>query len=350
VVASGRVAPAQIARLASPQGGQILRLGVKNGDRVEAGQVLVTFAGSERLVAAVQAAELALLSARQDLVALNDNAGVERALAQRRLADAKDAFDQATKRRGWKNYRPGDDNAIAVAQADLIVAEDHLKQVEDVYGGFADSPEDNLNKAAALSALSAARKARDKAQANLNYLLALPNALEVEKADAVLEVARAELDAAQRRFDLLRNGPDPQALALAEARLANAEAQLAAAQAALADLELKAPIAGTVSEVSAHAGEWVMPGQVVLVLADLDHLRVETSDLSERDVPRVAVGQPAAVQIEALGAVARGVVVEISTLAETLGGDVVYTTTLDLENPPAGLRVGMSVEVQFGSE
>lgn len=350
VVASGNVVPGEVAQLASNQGGNILTLAVEVGDRVEAGDVLVVFAGRERLAAAVETANLELLSARQALIDLNDNAAMEQAKAQERLALAKDGFDDAQKRRGWKNYRPGDDNQIAVAQADLIVAVDHLKQVEDVYGGFADSPEDNLNKAAALSALSAARKARDKAQANLNYLLALPDALEVEKADAVLAVAKAELEAAQREFDRLQSGPDPQALALAQARAQNAEAQLAASQAALDDLELKAPFSGTISKVSAHAGEWVMPGQAILVLADLDHLRVETTDLSERDVTLVAVGQPAAVKVKALDAILKGSVSQISPLADTLGGDVVYTTTIDLADPPAGLRAGMSAEVQFTSQ
>ena len=41
---------------------------------------------------------------------------------------------------------------------------------------------------------------------------------------------------------------------------------------------------------------------------------------------------------------------EISALAETLGGDVVYKTTIDLEEIPVGMRAGMSVDVFFGGE
>lgn len=348
VSASGVLAPAQSAALASPQGGNIQYLQVKVGDSVEGGEVLVRLAGSERLAAAVEAANLELLSARQALMELQDNASQERAKAMLRVATAKDNLDKATKRRGWKNYRPGDDNQIAVAQADLIVAQDTLKKIEDVYGGYAGSPEDNLNKAAALSALSAARKARDKAVANLNYLLALPNALEVEKADADLEIARAELEAAQREYTALQNGPDPQAVSLAEARIKNASAQLTASQAALSDLELKAPFSGTVSKVSASTGEWIMPGQAILTLADLDHLRVETTDLSERDVPLVQVGQPVTVRVKALNIEINGRVSQISPLADTLGGDVVYTTLIVLESIPPELRAGMSVVVRFG--
>jgi HlyD family secretion protein len=91
----------------------------------------------------------------------------------------------------------------------------------------------------------------------------------------------------------------------------------------------------------------VVPGQPVLVLADLDHLRVETTDLSERDVSRVKVGQKVTLLIKALNQEASGHVTHISPLAETLGGDVVYKATIDLDAPPEGLLPGMSVEAQF---
>ena len=347
VTASGNVAPRQLSQVSATTGGIVQAVNAASGDKVQAGQVLVRLAGSQKLEAAVEAAKLEMLSAQQAIQDLNDNAAQARSQAQLRLANAKDAWDTAEKRRGWKEYRVGNDNQIAVARADLIVAEDRVKQTEDVFGGYADNPEDNLNKAAALSALSAARTARDKALANLNYLLSLPNTIEVDKADAQLEVARTELAAAQQAYDKLVNGPDPDALALAQARLLNAKAQLDASQSALADLELKAPSAGTVSKVSIHSGEWVTPGQPVLVLADLDHLQIETTDLSERDVPQVSIGQTATIFVKALNQQLPGHVREIAPLADTLGGDVVYQTILDLDANPAGLRAGMSVEVQF---
>lgn len=349
ITASGVVAPAEQVEVAAAISGNLTSLDVAAGDMVKAGQVLASFAGIERLTAAVEAARFELLAADQALADLIENSDQARAQAQLRLAKAQDAFEQAEKRRGWKEYRVGNDNQIAVARADLIVAEDRVKKAEDSFGGYADNPEDNLNKAAALSALSAARTARDKARANLNYLLSLPNSVEVAKADAELEVARTELEAAQREFDTLQNGPDPQTRALAEARIKNAKAQLAASQAALDDLTLKAPISGTVSRLNLHSGEWVLPGQAILTISDLEHLRVETSDLSERNVPHVSVGQPVTVRIEALEEEVTGRVVEIATLADTIGGDVVYKTTIDLETAVPGLRAGMSVDVWFES-
>jgi hypothetical protein len=43
------------------------------------------------------------------------------------------------------------------------------------------------------------------------------------------------------------------------------------------------------------------------------------------------------------------VVQSVSQVAEVLGGDVIYRVTVELGELPAGLRPGMSVEVQFAA-
>ncbi|NMC14574.1 MAG: efflux RND transporter periplasmic adaptor subunit, partial [Chloroflexi bacterium] len=123
--------------------------------------------------------------------------------------------------------------------------------------------------------------------------------------------------------------------------------QLAAAQAKLANLTLTAPFDGIVSEVNLLSGEYGILGQTILTLADLDHLRIETTDLIERDLPQVAVLQSVLVMVKALNEDIGGKVSQISPLASTLGGDVVYKVTIELDEIPKGFREGMSVEVQF---
>lgn len=132
--------------------------------------------------------------------------------------------------------------------------------------------------------------------------------------------------------------------------IGRAKAQLLASQSALADLELKAPFDGVVSKLVVHSGEWVLAGQTILALADLSRLRVETTDLSERDVMKVGLGQNVSVFVKATGEEIAGRVSEIAPLADTLGGDVVYKTVIDLETLPEDLRAGMSVDVQFLTE
>ena len=97
-------------------------------------------------------------------------------------------------------------------------------------------------------------------------------------------------------------------------------------------------------------GETVLPGQVVVRIADLSHLRVETTDLSERDVANVRPGQPVAIHLEALADEISGQVSSIAPQASTVGGDVVYKVCIDLAERPPELRWGMSVEVEIESD
>jgi multidrug resistance efflux pump len=134
---------------------------------------------------------------------------------------------------------------------------------------------------------------------------------------------------------------------LAEARLANAKGQLAAAEAALNDLELLAPFGGVVSEIYVRASEWISPGQPTLLLADLSHLRVETTDLNEIDVAQVEVGNTATVTFDALPeAVVPGKVVRIASKAAT-GSGVNYTVVVELDEIPENLRWGMTAFVDI---
>ena len=348
VTASGVVIPAQEVQISAAVGQNVEALDVAAGDRVTAGQVLIRLTGSQAQLAAITAAQVDLLSAQQALQTLKDNAAQALAAAQLRLANAQKALDDAQKKRTYKEYRNGSESSIETAQADLILAKNALKDAQDAYDSVSDRAEDDVDRAAALSALGAARRAYEHALANLNYLLALPNVIDVNQAEAVLVSAQAEATAARAEYDKLKNGPDPDALALAEDRITNAQAQIAAGQAGLASLELKAPLDATVSKVNIHVGEWAMPGTPLLVLSDLAHLRVQTTDLSERDVPRVQVGQPVSVLVKALNQNVAGRVSEIASLSDTLGGDVVYQTTIDLDAQPTGLRPGMSVDVSFG--
>jgi HlyD family secretion protein len=119
---------------------------------------------------------------------------------------------------------------------------------------------------------------------------------------------------------------------------------------ALEQTELRAPFAGTISTVEISPGETVAPGQPVLALTDLSRLRVETIDLSERDVARVALGQAVVVYIEALAEEIGGRVVGIAPQSTTIGGDVVYTVYVELDERPPDLRWGMSTEVEIVTE
>lgn len=118
----------------------------------------------------------------------------------------------------------------------------------------------------------------------------------------------------------------------------------------LSQTELVAPYSATVVSVEVQPGEFVQPGQVVVVLAKLDNLQVETTDLSELNVAAVNIGQPASVYVEALDKEFQGVVTAISPISDTIGGDVVFKVTLQLEEQPLDLLWGMSADVEIQTE
>jgi hypothetical protein len=51
--------------------------------------------------------------------------------------------------------------------------------------------------------------------------------------------------------------------------------------------------------------------------------------------------------VEALSVEIGGQVLDIAPQANTVGGDVVYAVTIELDEQPPGLRWGMSVEVEI---
>ncbi len=349
IVASGVVVPARDADIAFGAGGVVESLDVAVGDHLEAGQVFARLAGAEQLQAALSSAELAILVAQQNLDKLNSDLPEAQVAALQELNAARAALQEA--KRTLSGFGVAAEQIdVAVARSNLALAKRALDQATKDFKPYENKPESNFKRAALLSKLSAAQKVYDNALKQLNRLTGVfvPE-FDMGQAQTDLEIAQARLKLAEDKYTKLQQGPDPVDLQLAEARLQNAKDQSQAVEASLANLELKAPFPGVVSKINVQIGEWAVPGQSILALVDLENLRIETTDLSERDIPNVSVGQQVTIQVTALDDEITGKVVEIAPLADTLGGDVVYKTTVDLDSIPTGLRAGMSVVVQFGS-
>ncbi len=165
--------------------------------------------------------------------------------------------------------------------------------------------------------------------------------------EAKVREAEANLLSAQIQVKYLKRlGVDEVHIETAEAEVAGAQALLDSANATLlAQSTLSAPFDGTIVSVDISPAETVTPGRTVIVLGDLSSYQIETTDLSERDVNKVQVGQPANIFIEALNQEFTGKVVDVSLVSSTLGGDVVFTVTIELDDQPQGLLWGMSADV-----
>jgi len=167
---------------------------------------------------------------------------------------------------------------------------------------------------------------------------------------AVLEAQvrenQADVASAQTQVDLLkRMGTSQENLDGAQAGVDKAQALLDSAKATLAEATLTAPFDGTIAEVDLSPAETVVPGQIVIIMGDLSQFRIETTDLSERDAPNVKVGQTATVSISALNKQFTGKVSNMARISTTVGGDVVYKATIQLDTQPQGLLWGMTSDV-----
>lgn len=187
-------------------------------------------------------------------------------------------------------------------------------------------------------------KVGDQVQAGQALVHIDTTLLEARVREAEANVAAAEI---QVKY-LKRVGTDERFLESAEADVERAQALLDSAKATLdSQAALAAPFSGTVVSVDVTAGETVMPGHVAVLLGNLSKYQIETTDLSERDVTRVKIGQPVKIFIEALNQNFTGKVVEVALISSTLGGDVVYTVTIQLDKQPQGLLWGMSADVEI---
>jgi multidrug resistance efflux pump len=204
-------------------------------------------------------------------------------------------------------------------------------------------PDARENYQAALAGYNAAAE-------RLNQLQSGANEDELRAAQAEIWAAAADYEASQANLADLENGPKAEDIAVAEASVEQAQAALEQAKLARSRAELTAPFSGTVSEVNARADEYVNAGQPIALLADLDGLRIETTDLNEIDVAQIGVGSTAIITFDALPDVEiNGTVVRIDPKS-TEGAGVNYTAVIEVDSLPADVRWGMTAFVDIPIE
>jgi HlyD family secretion protein len=383
VRAAGKVLPAQSADLAFSIAGPVRTVAVAVGENVAAGDLLLAL-DSTAADAGLIEAQAAIFRAQANLDALQSGARSEEiAAAEARVEAAQARLDQLSTPAGESDIAaaraslaaaqaalqqlsagPRQGERIA-ALADLSNAEAVLRQAQSAYDQVKDR--NDVGMLPQSRDLQQATNNYEAAQARYDLLFAGPEAdavaagrAQVQQAQAALDrlltpatpsqvaEAAAQVRSAQAELDLLRAGAREQDLAVAAVAVTEAEAAVRRAQAAQANTALRAPFDGTVAALGISPGEMVQPGQVVLTLADLEHLQIETTDLGERDIPRVAVGQPVRILVQSSNEELQGRVTAIAPESDTVGGDVVYAVTIDLDDQPPGLRWGMTVDVEIG--
>ena len=339
IVASAVLVPAQEAYLAFVTGGNVAKVNVKVGDRVTAGHILVELEN--------MTAQLEVDRAQRALRELTSPAAI--AAAEQAVAHAQETYDDAKKKSDNLGRRFADNVTVDYLEAQVALAQDALDLARDAYNRTSGLSSADTARAKATTNLYNAQKAYNIAQANLDWFTEVPSENETALITANFNAASAALQEAKWYFSELKGDSIPvEATGIQLAQLQQARDNLQSAQDRLEQMRLTAPISGVVAQVNVIAGEYAAPGKVLIVLSDVDHLQVKTTDLSERDITKVKIGAPAVILIDALGEEFNGKVINISPLANTLGGDVVYEVTLAFDEQPAGALAGMTADVTIG--
>lgn len=341
VVAEAVIEPARWNDVRFGIGGVVAQVFVQEGSVVEAGTPLAQLETAdleravERARMSLRQAEIALeqlqeppdetdirqaqnavdqAAAALDAARLNLQAVLNSPLLNEALEDAQKAYDDAKQRyeatlarynRGEIDYWYVDHDRKLYEDAELA-----LRRVQQ---------QGAAQQTAARNEVTRAQQAYQEAQDALARLLEGAKSSEIEAAELAVRAAQLALEEAQDN---------------------------------LARATLTAPFAGTVTAVNVKGGDVVAAGQSACVLATLDQLQARTTDLTELDVARVAVGQPATVTVDALpGREFTGKVSAIALQARDYRGDVVYAVTVALDKVgDAPLRWGMTALVEIQTE
>lgn len=407
--ASGSIESTQID-IAPELSGKVAEVLVEEGMHVRAGETLLRFdqglltaqlhqaqaaltqaeanynlvrAGTpeEQRQRAIAAAQLELVSAGQALDDLYETAELAAASIAQEVAAADKALDLASQR--LDNLHTSADPAdVEAAEAAVVIAKDRLDRAKKDFRPYEKKAKDNLIRARLQAEMAEAQQRYDQVVSRLNNLTGTSNRFDLALAESEKALAQARLADARRRYEAAKDGPDPEAVSLAEARAKSAQANLNAAQAnpsqeqlavaqaqveaarsaveiiqtQMEKLTLTAPTEGVLLSRNVEPGEVVVAGAPLLTLARLDRLTI-TIYLPEDRYGPIVIGQEAVMTVDSFpGDPFTATVVQIANQAEFTPRNVqtsegrrtmVFAVKLAVENPDGRLKPGMPADVVF---
>ena len=310
IITEGRLEPIRYTEIASNASGLISEVLVKEGDTVEAGQVLAVIESSE-----ARTLEAAQASAAQELTD-----------AYQALRDAQFELDNYDVLSDFSGMTPTE--AVEMTLEKLDQARENFepyKHLSEKRVGYdLDKGESELYRDTA----KLYKKRLDDAWAKYRKAILW---LELE---SNVENASARLAQAQKDYDSLQD------ISFSE--------DTAGARAALANAEVRAPFTGVVTNLDLKMGEFVSAGSPVVTIADTSQWVVKTTDLTEIDVVSLKEGEQVTVTFDALADQEfDGNVLTIAQNYSENQGDVVYEATILLAESSPEMRWGMTAEVKF---
>lgn len=328
VLSEGHIYPARYATLSFLASGVLSEVKVKLGDRVKTGDVLLQLGNAGQ-------AEAEVVSAQQAYDLLLRNASGDHAQAWQAYMNAQKVRETAQEK--WDDINLRDiGNRIEDRQEDLADRQADLDKARQRFEQYKDRGRDDANYKDAEDDLDHRQSDYDEALKDLESTIR-----ERDEPRANLDAALASEAEAKHQFELGRDGPNADQLALVKARLA-------AAKDAASNFVITAPFDGIVMDLNAIPGDQLGPAAYAIKLADISDWYVKTSDLTELEVVKLKPGQVVTVVADALPDLTlTGKVAQISQSGINSGGDILYEVKIKLASIDPRLLWGMTVEITF---
>jgi HlyD family secretion protein len=286
VALSGRI-EGDASALAAKTSGHILEVRVREGDSVNAGDIVAVLsdeqvrAREEQARAAVVGAEAKATSARDQIAVLQQQ------LQQNQLQTEQSKMDA--------------EGRVSRAQSDLAAAEADRAQREASYQ-IASFDKDAYTRLAQTGAVSERQGKQAVATAGQEAAAVAAAKRRVEAARGALTMAKANLqnpNIREAQVSIVRKQIAQQQAEVASARsnTEEARAQLRVAEANRQDLNVVAPFSGTVATRAAEPGEVVTAGTAIVTLVDLRKVYLR-GFVPEGQIGKVKVGQPSHIYID----------------------------------------------------
>lgn len=335
VDSSGSIQADQVANLAWDTSGVVSIVNVKTGDTVKGGDTLLELDSTTVPASVIQGyvdlaeAKLALEDAK------SDSSTAKAAVA---LAEAKEAYQDALGNSYTIGVTYGDNADIEATNAALQIAKINLDNAGENWTDLSSLPEDDMRKALAKQSLINCQENYNKLLIQLNYYKSKPDDLDEETIKANLELAKTRLDSAQRAYDRVKDGPNADDIAVAQAAVD-------AAQATVNKMKIIAPFDGEVVVIYNLIGDQVSENQNAAILVNRNKMYVEVS-IDETSISNINVGDKATISFDAFpGKDTTGKVTFINPIGTSSSGVVNYTVKVELDKVDPSILIGATANV-----
>ncbi len=160
--------------------------------------------------------------------------------------------------------------------------------------------------------------------------------------------AKDQLKTQQEQLKLKKAGPTAAAIAVAQAQVAQATAASKVIEAQLDNLQIAAPIDGTVTQVNISLGEQSNSANPAIQLQSNAKYEIN-ADIAETDIAKIKIGDKANIDFDAFSKNEKytGTVVTIDPSATIIQGVVYYKTKVILESQDEKIKPGMTANIEI---